>query len=200
MFLSNPVLINGIYYNSTRLAAKTIGVDHATIKQRIKSNKFPDYAYTEYQLPEKKKCSICNEFKLLDQFKFNKNSRDGRSCQCKKCHSKNTCKNVNRGKANINNLKYLKTKKGRANTKMRKVARKQIVKSSLKILSKTDKQYIRWLHWKVSEMRRYGFDVHLDHIVPLSKGGKHEPLNLQIVHGTDNSIKNNRNYKIEYAA
>jgi 5-methylcytosine-specific restriction endonuclease McrA len=83
---------------------------------------------------------------------------------------------------------------------MRKVARKQIVKISLKTLSNTDKKYIRWLHWKVSKMRRYGFDVHLDHVVPLSKGGKHEPMNLQIVHGTDNAIKNNRNYKIEYAA
>jgi len=41
-------------------------------------------------------------------------------------------------------------------------------------------------------MRKAGFDVHLDHIIPISKGGLHIPENLQIIHAEDNRKKSNK--------
>jgi hypothetical protein len=38
-----------------------------------------------------------------------------------------------------------------------------------------------------------GFDWHVDHIIPLSKGGLHKPTNLQVVPATWNLQKNNNN-------
>jgi hypothetical protein len=38
-----------------------------------------------------------------------------------------------------------------------------------------------------------GFDWHVDHIKPLSKGGLHKPTNLQVVPATWNLQKKNNN-------
>ena len=38
-----------------------------------------------------------------------------------------------------------------------------------------------------------GFQWHVDHIVPLTKGGLHKPTNLQVVPGSWNESKGNRN-------
>ena len=38
-----------------------------------------------------------------------------------------------------------------------------------------------------------GFDWHVDHIIPLTKGGLHKPTNLQVVPATWNLQKNNNN-------
>jgi hypothetical protein len=38
-----------------------------------------------------------------------------------------------------------------------------------------------------------GFDWHVDHIVPLTKGGLHKPTNLQVVPAIWNILKSNRN-------
>ena len=37
-----------------------------------------------------------------------------------------------------------------------------------------------------------GFDWHVDHIKPLTKGGLHKPTNLQVVPGSWNLAKGNR--------
>ena len=37
-----------------------------------------------------------------------------------------------------------------------------------------------------------GFEWHVDHIVPLTKGGLHKPTNLQVVPGTWNLSKHNK--------
>jgi hypothetical protein len=41
-----------------------------------------------------------------------------------------------------------------------------------------------------------GFEWHVDHIVPLSKGGLHKPTNLQVVPGSWNLSKNNKNCEV----
>lgn len=41
------------------------------------------------------------------------------------------------------------------------------------------------------ELRRQGFNVNVDHIIPLSKGGAHSPDNLQIISAFENNRKFN---------
>ena len=41
-----------------------------------------------------------------------------------------------------------------------------------------------------------GFEWHVDHIVPLTKGGLHKPTNLQVVPGSWNRTKSNRNCEV----
>ena len=47
--------------------------------------------------------------------------------------------------------------------------------------------------YELSQLRtkRMGFAWHVDHIIPLSKGGLHKPTNLQVVPATWNLQKNN---------
>lgn len=39
---------------------------------------------------------------------------------------------------------------------------------------------------------RTGIQHHLDHIVPLTKGGIHHPINLKVMVGSENQSKNNK--------
>lgn len=42
---------------------------------------------------------------------------------------------------------------------------------------------------RAQELRNQGFDVQVDHIIPLSKGGAHSPENLQILYTFENLKK-----------
>ena len=49
-------------------------------------------------------------------------------------------------------------------------------------LTAEQKDYIDYLYWLAKDLRAVsGEDYHVDHIHPLSKGGLHEPSNLQIL-------------------
>ena len=49
-------------------------------------------------------------------------------------------------------------------------------------LTAEQKNYIDYLYWLAKDLRAVsGEDYHVDHIHPLSKGGLHEPSNLQIL-------------------
>jgi 5-methylcytosine-specific restriction endonuclease McrA len=45
---------------------------------------------------------------------------------------------------------------------------------------------------RAKELRQSGFDVAVDHIFPLSKGGAHSVENLQIIYSFENSQKGDR--------
>lgn len=54
---------------------------------------------------------------------------------------------------------------------------------------------IEKIYKRAQELRKW-FDVEVDHIVPLSKGGAHTSKNLQIIYGFENASKQaNPNYK-----
>ena len=58
----------------------------------------------------------------------------------------------------------------------------------------TDKR-ITALYKRCQELKRW-FDVQVDHILPLSRGGRHEIGNLQIIYAFENNRKHtNPNYK-----
>ena len=60
-----------------------------------------------------------------------------------------------------------------------------------------DTKRIRAIYDKAREMRRAGFNVHVDHVFPLcgdSICGLHIPANLEIVDASDNMNKSNKWY------
>jgi len=134
-------------------------------------------------------CSKCGETKEAELFKKDKNRKHGRSSWCKACHSRQTTLTVNRDKANRNNRKYTKTTKGKIAKKNYKVSRRAKLKVNL---TKEERKEIKELYKLALELREHGFDVEVDHIIPLSKGGHHHSSNLQILFATHNRSKSNK--------
>jgi hypothetical protein len=192
MRLSYPVIIDGVYYNSCNKAANFLKVDERTIINRCRSKNFKKYQFTEYQIPKEKSCSRCKEIKEISNFKKQKNSRIGYSSWCKKCHSEYNIKHSDNIKRKEKDLRYRYSEKGRVAVKFNKEKRRVLENNSVIKLTKEEQNYIKWLHWKVRIMRKEGFDVHLDHIVPVSKGGLYIPENLEIIHAEDNRKKSNK--------
>lgn len=55
----------------------------------------------------------------------------------------------------------------------------------------TDMREINKIYTRAHELKQW-FNVEVDHIIPLSKGGLHCPDNLQIIYRSENCRKNNR--------
>jgi hypothetical protein len=72
------------------------------------------------------------------------------------------------------------------------VKRRALKMNQYEKLSADDKFVIEECY-ELSQLRtkRMGFAWHVDHIIPLSKGGLHKPTNLQVVPATWNLQKNN---------
>ncbi len=51
---------------------------------------------------------------------------------------------------------------------------------------------VQAIYQEARQLRNLGVDVQVDHVVPLSKGGLHEPWNLQIIDRITNLRKGNR--------
>jgi 5-methylcytosine-specific restriction endonuclease McrA len=64
-----------------------------------------------------------------------------------------------------------------------------------KAKTKTNDAAVFKIYKKAQELRQW-FDVQVDHVVPLSKGGSHTAENLQIIYAFENLMKsNNDNYR-----
>jgi hypothetical protein len=64
-----------------------------------------------------------------------------------------------------------------------------------RLLTVGDLTAIAMVYARCQELRQW-FDVSVDHVVPLAKGGTHEAGNLQIIYAFENSLKQDKlNYK-----
>ncbi len=69
--------------------------------------------------------------------------------------------------------------------------RRSLKKQSSLVLTKTQKQIIACFYEQANRLEnKIGIKFHIDHIVPLSRGGLHLPTNLQVIPATLNIRKN----------
>lgn len=146
-----------------------------------------------------KRCSRCKIEKDFSLFSPNKATKSGLSSQCKPCSCLTVRKSAKRNydkilernrlyrERNPEKVKEWK-RKDRQNNKPRIVADNARRREKLK--SKKDKR-IDELYALRDFMKAMslGDDFHVDHIVPLSAGGKHEFDNLQILPARCNLMK-----------
>lgn len=136
-----------------------------------------------------KKCTKCFEVKLLEDFKKQKQHKDGFCSWCKSCHSIATINSTNRDNANRNNRKYKKTEKGRVATRKYKAQRRARIRDNFVQLTAEEHSAIREIYKKCRAMRLAGSNMEVDHIMPIAKGGLHIPQNLRIITAEQNKAK-----------
>lgn len=89
----HPVIAEGEYFDSVRQASKKLHICSKYIKKRCNLKEYSNYYYTNYRIPENKYCPTCNIVKLLSEFYNNKNTRDLKGNECKKCSNNSSRKN-----------------------------------------------------------------------------------------------------------
>ena len=195
MFKRICVEINGVFYKSLTEAKKQIFFDKRIIKNRCLSDEYPNYKIVPFRLVHNsKRCSLCDEIKILEEFPVAKPKLDNRSSWCRKCTNKKQCEAAkkDRTKANAKARKYYQTEKGKTSHTVRRVLRRAREKGGLVELTEEQKQLVKELYTTARKLRETGIDVVIDHIVPLNRGGKHHPDNLRIVSSNFNSRKGSK--------
>jgi hypothetical protein len=97
----------------------------------------------------------------------------------------------------IENKERLKQKSAEYNKKnnhlrrANQAKRRAFKKSSAIMLTKPQKKIIDAFYEQAHRLeKRLGIKFHVDHIIPLARGGMHSPANLQVLPGKINIIKN----------
>jgi len=80
------VEIDGVFYESIRLAQRELPHTWKTVKERCLSNDWLNYRFTPYRVAfTKKRCSICGITKSVDEFYKKSSNKDGLRTDCKQC-------------------------------------------------------------------------------------------------------------------
>ena len=176
---------------STTKAASYLEVTYRTVGRAVEKLKLPKlsggnetYKYVLLSLIEKKECKKCSSIKDLEDFCSSiSNNSLNKNSYCKTCQYK-TYSNWYKKNSDIHNQKI--------------TARKRNFDS---ILSKSDKDYIfnrdgfKCVSCNLDNEEHlitWGTNLHLDHIIPVSKNGKNIISNLQLLCVTCNSRKSNK--------
>jgi 5-methylcytosine-specific restriction endonuclease McrA len=173
-----------------------------------------------------KKCSQCKTAKEINQFYKHKYSKDGYKSYCKTCASKAKKKYLsenrekslsygaewrknNKEKKRQINKAYSQTKKGReiiylSALKRRSRKHKVVFKiHERKRLLERDNWTCQNCGCQVHDRSDKNWNTpdkaHIDHIIPISKGGSSEPSNLRVLCRTCNLGKQNKvNKQLEF--
>lgn len=152
-----------------------------------------------------KLCKSCGEEKPLGDYHKNRSMPDGLAHQCKLCKKEAQKKHRDKHSDKLNaatkawregnsahvadyRKSYVSLNKDKFRSyqsKRRATYRGCLVEADAEELGK-----IADLYWLAKDLKAVsGEDYHVDHIVPLSKGGEHRLHNLQILHAVDNLRK-----------
>lgn len=163
-----------------------------------------------------KQCSIktgCSQYKLLTEFNKQKSTKDGYATICKECNklryekwkNSQTKENYNKRQQESTKVWYIKNrekdlkyqKQWRIRNKDKCYSNNALYRqrkySNYETLSSKDKYLIECVYaFARFKTLHTGVQQHVDHIIPISKGGKHHPSNLQIITALENFKKKDK--------
>ena len=121
-------------------------------------------------------------------------------CRCDRCRSYDSAYRMkwkenpeNRQKDRDATKRYEKTPDGRSKKASRKAARRVKVSSQKKTLTPEELDRIYEIYKNCRMLTETtGIRHHVDHIIPIAKGGQHHPDNLQILTAEENLRKGSR--------
>lgn len=146
-------------------------------KQAYQKKRREEFRYVVYATPDEKRCSKCKEVKPASEFPPSTpgNTKDGLYAWCHKCCAENT------------RVQYAKNPDRFKDYNAKRRARKKEV---------TVEPVSRYLVWLKAFRKCHicnkvvGFyAMHLDHVVPLCKGGEHSYANCRPAHAPCNLKK-----------
>lgn len=107
-------------------------------------------------------------------------------------NKRNKWVNENRSRVNEWKNKYLQTEKGKGSSIKRSQTRRKREKILKSLLSRKQKEEIKEFYFNRPE------GYHVDHIIPISKGGIHHISNLQYLKPKENLKKGSKKEKTVY--
>ena len=147
---------------------------------------------------EEKQCRICGEVKPLNEFYRRKDSRDGHRSECKVCmdvqnrhyhnaHKESIAKRCKRWRENFPEKRKLGRKRSEVNRRARlKNAEGSLKKGDIQNQLQTQRCKCWWCK------REVGSNYHVDHLIPISRGGSNDKSNIVIACPKCNMSRNNK--------
>lgn len=153
-------------------------------------------------------CTMCGMEKAFDQFNKHKGCKHGLSPTCRSCANtvSKACKQANKAQTYATVRAWVERNRDRSREIKRKWkeankgavlahTRARQARQRMAVPAWADLEKIKAVYNAAAELRAKGFDVHVDHIVPLSGKdvtGFHVEYNLRIVDASTNMAKGNK--------
>ena len=151
-----------------------------------------------------KRCTKCSEVKSLESFGKNSRSKDGLMYMCKACNTAAAAawQEANRVKANANNRAWVLANPEKASDTYKAWAeanpdryaaiagKGRVIRRGGSVSSIYNIEFCTPFYAESRRLtRETGIQHHVDHIVPLAKGGLHCQTNLQVLTASENIAK-----------
>lgn len=141
--------------------------------------------------PCTKICSKCKLEKLLTEFSKNKLCKDGLQAWCKLCKQEHMREYIKSDEYKLTRLKYRQSEHGKLIKQEYQHKRRALKKQSggkftaedIKLLMNNQSSKCVYCYTNITDV------YHIDHVLPLSKGGTNSPDNLQLLCPTCNLSK-----------
>jgi len=116
------VEIDGVFYDTIKLAQEKLHHNWGTIKKKCLSDDYPNYKIVPFQITYTEKlCRMCGKIKPLNEFATQTGTRDGKKTYCKQCGSEynNGWREKNQKRIKERNKEYRKTHKQERNAQLK---------------------------------------------------------------------------------